>query len=184
MRMFAKSLLAAGLLVTAAFAVVSYGTDGSLTAVDGALAGAVGTGNASAIKMQGFVRKESKALSQDFVTFSKVVKEAEKGNYEVLSETFLADHFATMAETSALYGAAAFTNLSNAAGGDPKKIVKIFKANAKYIVKQSKILGKYNEVWGNPTDMNKVDLAKASLYYAQVQKLYEIINSLALKYGG
>lgn len=183
MRMFAKGLLAAGLLIVAGVTAFAYGTDGSLDAVDAALAESVAAGNASAIKMQGFVRKDSNSLSQDFVTFSKVAREAEKGNYSVLSQQFLADHFAGMVSQSALYGVGAFQNLVNAANSNPTKLVAILKANAKYLAKEGKTLAKYNAVWGNPTDESKVDLDKAAIYYSQTQKLYELINKIASKYN-
>ncbi len=182
MRALARCLAASGLVLAAAVAGLAYGTGGSLDAVDSALAEGVAASDPSAIKMQGFVRKESSALSQDFITFSKVAKEAEKGEYSVLSEEFLAGHFADMVSQSAFYGLEAFSNLASAGGGDPRVIARLLKANAKYIVKQGKILAKYDAVWGNPLDESKVDLAKAAVYYAQVQKLYEIINRLAAKY--
>jgi len=184
MRMFVRTLAAAGLLAVAGFGALAYGIDGSLDAIDSALEEGVGAGDPSAIKMRNFVRSESPAFSHDFLTLAKVVKEAEKGDFTVLSDEFLAGQFANMAETSAFYGLQAFQDLATATQNNPAKLKALLRANAKYIAKQAKVLAKYNEVWGDPSDESKVSLSKAAGFYAQVQKLYEIIEKLASKYNG
>ena len=188
MRLLTKGLVVAGLATLAAAstcaAMVSYGWHGSLNAVHSALSEAVSSDVPSAVKMNNWVEAStSTTLSKDFVTFSKIAKEAEKGDFDVLSEEFLANHFADMVEMSAFYGQDAFLALLEAAESNPLKVALILKSQAKYIAKEAKSIAKYNAVWGEPQDEGKISLPKAAIYYSQIQKLYEIIAKAASKYN-
>ena len=182
MRSISRSLATAGLALAVAASAFAYGTDGSLNDIHSALSEAVAAGDPSAVKMNNFVEQESPSLSKDFVTFSKVVKEAEKGGYQVLSEEFLQQEFSDLLVQSAEYGVSAFQHLVNAANNNPLKAAKLLRSQAKYFAKEAKELAKFNKVWGELADPSKVDMAKAAIAWSHAQKLYEIIEKAASKY--
>ena len=171
-----RTFLAAGLVALAGTAALGFGYDGSLDGVASAISGAVSAGNKSALKMQNWLEKPSDRLSKDFVTFSKVAREAGKGDFAVLSEGTLSEEFDGLVSQSTAFGMAALQRVVDAAAGDPVKLARIMKKHARYLAKQAKFIAKYDEVWGDPTDESKVSLAKAAIYYAAIQRLYESID--------
>ena len=169
---FTRSLLVAGAILAAGAGAFAYGYNGSLDGVAADIATAVAANDASALKMQNWLDKESTKLSKDFVTFSKIAATAKKTGYAAITEEQLSTEFSGMVLTSAQFGAAAIQRMAADAGSDPKKI----KKQLITIAKEAKFLVKYSKVWGDTADPNKVNLAKAAIAYSQIQKLYEVID--------
>lgn len=172
MRMYARGLLVAGLVVGAGATAFGLGFGGSFDDIAGLISGEVAGGDPSAVKIQKFIEKDSDRLSKDFITFSKVAKEAEKNGYAVISLDNLTIEFNDMVSRSGDFGAAAVARLADvlASEPDPRKVARLYKKQLLYIAKQAKFITKYEDALAGG------DLAKAAVYYAAVQKLFEAID--------
>jgi hypothetical protein len=162
--------VAAGLVLAAGATAFGFGFEGTFDEVAVAISGAVAESDPSALKIQGFIEKESDRLSKDFVTYAKVFKEARKGEFALLGEEALATELSDMTGRSDEFILDAVLRLNAAAAADPVHAARILKKGIKAFAKQAKFTVKYEEA------LDAGDLDKAALAYATIQRLFEGID--------
>jgi len=172
MRSTTRALVASGFVLAAGAAAFGLGFGGSFDDTAALIAGEVVDGKRSAVKMQNFIEKPSDRLSRDFITFSKVAKEAERGGFVIVSEVNLTTEFTDMVTRSGEFGAAALVRMGEAlaAEPDPRVAARMYRKQLLTIAKQGKFVAKYQGA------LDTGNLSKASVFYAAVQKLYEAID--------
>jgi hypothetical protein len=169
-----RALLAAGVVALAAVGSFGFGYEGRFDGIAEMISGSVAEGDASALKIQRFIEKESGGLYDDLNTLSKVAKEAAKSG--VISEEYLWELFGEMTFDGTDEMAETFADFGNFIISHPQFIRK----HAAYIAKSAKGLLKYTDY----VESEDNTLSKAAKFYAVYFKLASIMRNLMNKFAG